>query len=71
MKHHLRVSVSKDPQSNSLFTCRNVNVREKLMRFLFGNKQRVTVLIPGDTIEEVSICETEKGDESHEQDATT
>lgn len=57
VKHNLHVSVSKAPQTDSLVTCRNVSIREKLLRFLFGKKQRVTVLIPGDTIEELSISE--------------
>lgn len=71
MKHNLRVSVSKAPQGDGLVTCRNVTVRERLLRFLFGDKQRVTVLIPGDTVEELSICEIEKGGTVHEQHAVT
>ena len=65
MKHKLRVSVSKTPQSGGLVACRSITVRERLLRFLFGDKQRVTVLIPGDTIEELSICETEEGGNEH------
>lgn len=71
MKHNLHVSVSKAPQTDSLVTCRNVSIREKLLRFLFGKKQRVTVLIPGDTIEELSICENEKGGTNCEQHSVT
>lgn len=68
MKHNLRVSISKTPQNSDLVACRNITVRERLLRFLFGDKQRVTVLIPGDTIEELSICETEEGENEHEKE---
>lgn len=58
---HLKISVSKSPQTRGVVTCRNVNVREKFLRFLFGKKQKVTILIPGDSIDEVSICESMRG----------
>ena len=60
MKHNLKISVSKVPQTG-VVTCRNVNVRERFLRLLFGRKQKVTILIPGDSIDEVSICESEGG----------
>ena len=61
MKHKVKVSVSKDPQIGGILTCKNLTVRERLLRFLFGDKRRVTVLIPGDSVGEIAICETEKG----------
>ena len=64
MKHKVKVSVSKDPQTGGIVTCRNLTVRERLLRFLFGDKRRVTVLIPGDSVGEIAICETEKGGEA-------
>ena len=62
MKHKLQISVSKDPQNSGIVTCRHLNVRDRLLRFLFGDKRRITVLIPGDSVGEIAICETEKGD---------
>lgn len=35
MKHKLKISVSKEPQIDGIITCRNVTVRERLLRFLF------------------------------------
>lgn len=66
MKHSLKVSVSKQPQTGGVVTCRSVTVREKLLGFLFGNKRRITILIPGDGVDELSICELEKGGASDE-----
>lgn len=61
MKHNLKISVSKVPQTGGSITCRNVTIRERFLRLLFGRKQKVTILIPGDSIDEVSICESEGG----------
>ena len=68
MKHKLKISVSKEPQTGGIVTCNNVTVRERLLRFLLGDKRRVTVLIPGDSVGEIAICEAQKGGNENEQD---
>ena len=65
MKHMLRISVSKEPPDGGIVGCRHVAVRERLLRFLLGNKQRLTVIIPGDSVKTLSIIE--EGDETYEQ----
>ena len=71
MKHNLKISVSKEPQTGGIITCRNVTIRERLMRFLLGDKQRVTIVIPGDSVEELAICEITKGGKEDEQNQVT
>lgn len=61
MRHNLKISVSKSPQTGGVVTCRSVGIRERFLRFLFGSQQRVTILIPGDSVDEVAICESMKG----------
>ena len=61
MKHKLKISVSGKPQTGGLVSCRTVTIREKLFRFLLGDKRRVTVLVPGESVSEIAICETGKG----------
>lgn len=39
---------------------RKVSVREKFLRFLFGDKTRLTVIVPGDTVQELEIREIGK-----------
>ena len=58
MKHVLQISVSKEPGNNGIAAVRRVSVREKLLRFLFGNK--LTILVPGDTVQELAITEVGK-----------
>ena len=60
MKHALNIRVSKKPVNGGIVACRNVSVREKLLRFLFGDKTRLTVIVPGDTVEELAITELKK-----------
>ena len=54
MKHMLKISVSREPQTEGIVSCRNVSIRERILRFLFGDKRRVTVLIPGDNVGEIA-----------------
>ena len=61
MKHNLKISVSKEPQTGGIVSCRNVSLRERVLRLLLGDKRRVTVLIPGDSVGEIAICETQEG----------
>ena len=62
MKQKLKVSVSKSPQIAGVVTCRSRSVREKFLSLLFGDKRRITILIPGDCVREVAICDAEGGE---------
>ena len=63
MKHDLKISVSKKPTEDGVVICKRVALRERLLRYLFGEKRRVMVIVPGDTVESVSITELPGGDE--------
>jgi len=65
MRHRLKISVSKEPTGGEIVGCRHVNIRERLVRFLLGDKQRLTVIIPGDSVKTLSIVE--EGGENGEQ----
>ncbi|MHB1652369.1 MAG: hypothetical protein ACYCVD_07805 [Desulfitobacteriaceae bacterium] len=65
MKHTLRISVSKEPQDGGIVGCRQVTVRERLLRLLLGDKRRLTVIVPGDSVKTLSIVE--EGGENVEQ----
>ena len=63
MKHNLKISVSRKPTEDGVVRCQRVALRERLLRYLFGEKRRVMVIVPGDTVESVSITELPGGDE--------
>ena len=64
MRHALKIMVSKERANNGIFACRCVTVREKLLRYLLGRPVKLTVLVPGDSVDEVAIRETEVADEA-------
>ena len=61
MKHNLKISVSNSPQTGGVVRCRNVSLREKLLTLLLGRKERMMILIPGNSVAELSIVEMPDG----------
>ncbi len=70
MKHTLKISVSRDSPDNGIVNCRHVTIREKLLRLLLGDKRRLTVIVPGNSVESLSINEIGEGGAEHEQNQT-
>ena len=62
MKHNLKISVSKKPKYDGIVSCRNVSVRERILRFLLGSPTKLTILVPGDSVETLSINEVAGGE---------
>lgn len=71
MKHNLRISVSKKPVSDGIVSCRHISVRERLLRFLLGDKQRLTIIVPGDSVRELAISEVMEGGNVHGKSEVT
>lgn len=61
MKHNLTISVSKDPRRGGIVQCKSISIREKLLTKLFGRKQKIMILIPGNSVSTVSITEVQEG----------
>ena len=66
MHHTMQISVTKKPRPGGIAMVRRVSVREKLLRRLFGGKARLTVIVPGDTVDEVAIKEVADGNAQSE-----
>ena len=60
-EHKLKISVSKEPQNGGVVRCRSVTLREKMLTRLLGRKERVMILIPGNTVESLDITELPEG----------
>jgi uncharacterized protein (DUF1810 family) len=68
MHHALNIGVAKEGVTrDGVVRMRRLRVREKLMRFLFGQERTITFVIPGPTVETVTIKELKEGD-GYEQD---
>ena len=66
MKHNLTISVSKAAANPGVVSYRCINIRERLLRLLLGKKQRLTILVPGDSVESLAIKEIqEEGGNQH------
>ena len=57
MRHTLKIKVSKERTNGGVLACRQITVRERLLRFLLGSPVKLTVLVPGDSVDEVAIRE--------------
>jgi len=57
MKHSLKISLAKETDSGGIVWCRTVPLRERLLRRLFGEMRRVTIIVPGGSVEELSVKE--------------
>lgn len=55
---HVRLSNKASPKDSVSF--KKVSVREKLLAFLLGKKQKLTILVPGDEIDKLMIVKENK-----------
>lgn len=55
MKPNLSLTISKKPSTNGIMSVKQISIREKVLRFLFGKKVDIAIFVPGDQIDEVII----------------
>ena len=56
MKHSLTISVSKKPEKDGIAS-RPVSAKERLFNALFGNTRRLTIIVPADSVDCITILE--------------
>ena len=57
MKHNLEVMLSKETPKSGIVACRHVTIRERILNLLFGSPMKLTIIVPGNSVEEVAITE--------------
>ena len=65
MRHNMEVSVLK-PADDGVVRCRKIGIRERLMRLFLGETRKMTIIIPGDTVDALHICEVPEGGDDNE-----
>lgn len=62
LKHKVRINIA-DREGNKQEVLQSTHVRlpERLLRFLFGDWKQVLVLIPGESVEGITIQEVGNG----------
>lgn len=57
----LKLHIAKDiPEDPGVVATKIVPVREQLLRFLLGKRRQVTLVVPGDSVRQIDITETEE-----------
>ena len=66
MKHNLQISVSSKLEENGIVSCRTISMKERLLRKLFGTTRKVTIIVPGESVQGITILEgTAEGGEAN------
>jgi hypothetical protein len=60
MHHTLKIGIGKPPQDGGIVRCKKLNIRERILQLLLGKQQRLTILVPGDSVQSLSIFESEE-----------
>ena len=60
MKHALKITVSKNPAADGIASCKEMTVRQKLLKWFLGDKAKLMVIVPGDDVAELAICDLGK-----------
>lgn len=57
MSQQLNICFSSPKSDGHVASVRCISVRERILRFLFGSPKRLTIIVPGVTVEELAIHE--------------
>lgn len=58
MKHKLKISVANESSKGGIVTCKKKKVKRGLFKRLLGiDSDKVTIIIPGDSVHDVTIQE--------------
>lgn len=61
MKHKLKINVANGSPKEGIVACKKKKVRRGLLKKLFGtDADKVTIIIPGDSVKDVTICEVDE-----------
>jgi len=64
MQHTMKISIAKDTGSNGIVRCQKVSLRDRVLKRLLGNSDKVMVIVPGNSVKTLAIQEVpEKGDD--------
>lgn len=59
MKHNLQISVSKQQLPDGIVTCKQMSLRDRKFKKIFGKMQNVMIIVPGDSVQDITISEVD------------
>jgi hypothetical protein len=63
MGHHLHCDLAGTANRQKVVGLRTVTLRERLARLILGETTKVTVIVPGDSVDQVTITNTNNPDD--------
>lgn len=57
MQHNLKISIARESDSGGIVRCKTVSMRERVLRRLFGDTRRITVIVPGGSVKALLVQE--------------
>lgn len=60
MANKISISVAEHPHQDGVVSMRQITIRERLLRFLFGNPHHLMVIAPGKDIQQLQINEVKE-----------
>lgn len=65
MKHSIKISIRKEPSSDAgIVRCRTVSLPERILRRLMGEQHRIMVIVPGASVQSMTIQEMSEEEDS-------
>lgn len=61
MSHTLKISINKDAGKSGVVRRKRISMRERLLTALLGPQRQMMVILPGNTVEALSIVEVPGG----------
>ena len=62
MRHNVNLTLGNQNKREQLINLRTISLRERLTRFLLGDKHKYTIVVPGDSIDQVTIIQKQDDD---------
>lgn len=60
LKVHIAPEIARDP---GVVGAKTITMRERILRRLFGPRHKVTIIVPGESVDRIDITEREKADD--------
>ncbi|OQB25834.1 MAG: hypothetical protein BWY11_00212 [Firmicutes bacterium ADurb.Bin182] len=61
MQHRLKISIGKGSEGTGIVRCQKLTLKDRLLRRLFGETNRVMVIVPGNSVKTLAIQEVADG----------
>ncbi|WP_315512096.1 hypothetical protein [Rothia aeria] len=58
--HRLKLHIDRNiPEDPGIVATQTITLRERLMRLLLGRRRQITLVVPGDTVSQIDITESD------------